>query len=73
MMSDWQAVLKADPTEWLLEEDDPSVRYFTLRDILDRTEDDRTVQKARREIMQRGTVPDLLDRQRQPAYLHAFP
>jgi len=72
-MSDWRTVLKADPTEWLLEEDNPSVRYFTLRDLLDRTEDDRTVQKARREIMRRGMVPDILDRQRQPSYLQSFP
>ena len=29
-MRDWRSVLKADPTEWLLENDNPSVRYFTL-------------------------------------------
>jgi hypothetical protein len=39
-MNDWKSVLKADPTRWLLEEDNPSVRYFTLRDILERPERD---------------------------------
>lgn len=32
---DWKSVLKADPTDWLLEEDNPSVRYFTLKDLMD--------------------------------------
>jgi len=30
---DWKKALKADPTEWLLEPDDPGVRYLALRDI----------------------------------------
>ena len=72
-MSNWKALLKADPTDWLLEEDNPSVRYFTLRDILDRPQDDTGVQTARREIMHTGMVPDILGRQRGPAYLQAFP
>jgi hypothetical protein len=72
-MSDWRAVLKSDPTEWLLEEDNPSVRYFTLRDILDRPDDDRMVQSARREIMHRGIVPDILEKQLSPEYLAAYP
>jgi len=31
---DWKKLLKADPTNWLLEPDDPGVRYFALRDIV---------------------------------------
>ena len=72
-MSNWKAALKADPTDWLLEEDNPSVRYFTLSDILDKPQGDRAVQSARREIMHTGMVPDILDRQRKPAYLQTFP
>jgi len=72
-MSDWRSSLKADPTDWLLQEDNPSVRYFTLRDVLDRPEADAAVQASRREIMRRGMVPELLDRQLQSAYVQAFP
>ncbi len=72
-MSDWRATLKADPTEWLLEEDNPSVRYFTLIDILDMPEDDTVVQTARQEILQSGTVPDILQKQREVEYLKAYP
>jgi hypothetical protein len=35
-MSDWKSVLKEDPTGWLLERDNPSVRYFTLTDVLEK-------------------------------------
>lgn len=72
-MIDWKAGLRADPTNWLLEEDNPSVRYFALTDILDRPQDDMEVQTARREIMHRGTVSNILARQRQPAYLQTLP
>lgn len=33
-MSNWRTVLKADQTNWLLETENPSVRYFTLKDNL---------------------------------------
>jgi hypothetical protein len=36
---------------WLLEPDNPSVRYFTLRHLLDRPENDGETQAARRAIM----------------------
>lgn len=72
-MNDWKSVLKADPTDWLLEDENPSVRYFTLKDILDKTEDDPDVQQAKRKIMQNGIVPDILKKQQEPAYLQAYP
>lgn len=72
-MDDWKAALKADPTDWLLEEENPSVRYFALKDILDRPEDDPEVLRARRAIMEVGVVPELLRRQRDPAYLQDYP
>jgi hypothetical protein len=38
------------PIAWLLEEENPSVRYFALRDILDRREDDVELKKAKAAI-----------------------
>lgn len=72
-MVHWINMLKADPTDWLLEKENPSVRYFTLKDILDRPEDDGEVQAAKGELMQRGIVPGMLQRQREPEYLQAYP
>jgi len=62
-MSDWKSVLNADPTDWLLEKDNPSVRYFTLVDLLGMTEDDTDVRQARQAIMECGVVPLILAKQ----------
>jgi len=63
-MDDWRSKLKADPTQWLLEEGNPSVRYFTLTDILERSERDPEVKETRREIMKIGVVPKILSKQK---------
>ena len=62
-MSDWMSVLKGDPTEWLLEEDNLSVRYFTLTAILDESESQREAKEAKSEIMKVGAVPSILAKQ----------
>lgn len=48
--------------EWLLEDDNPSVKYWTLRNLLDYGEDDFIVSSTRRHIMQNGLVPNILSR-----------
>jgi hypothetical protein len=48
--------------EWLLEDDNPSVKYWTLRNLLDYGEADFLVSSARRHIMQTGPVPNILSR-----------
>jgi hypothetical protein len=72
-MSDWKDALKADPTKWLLEEDDPGVRYFALRDLLDLPQGDPEVERARRAIMERGAVAEILKKQREQAYIEHYP
>jgi len=49
--------------DWLLEEENPSVRYFALRGLLDRPERSAEVRRAKQSIMTSGTVPKILDRQ----------
>lgn len=63
-MNEWKSVLKADQTDWLLEEENPSVRYFTLIDILGCSESDSEVKKARQEITKAGAVPKILSKQK---------
>jgi hypothetical protein len=65
-MKKWQRYLKADPTEWLLEDDNPSVRYFTLKRIFGLSEQHKDVRRARQHIMETGAVPKILALQ-QPA------
>ncbi len=72
-MEQWKSKLKADPTDWLLEDTDPSVRYFTLKDLLDKPETDHAVKDAKQSIMKKGMAPDILYKQQDPAYLKNYP
>ncbi len=67
-MSGWKTVLKADPTQWLLEDENPSVRYYTLRDVLEKPEMDAEVRTARKAIMKDGIVSEILAKQRGGGY-----
>lgn len=60
--------MKANPTDWLLEEDNPSVRYFTLIDILTRSLNDAEVINAKQKIVEKGTVPKILDKEEGGGY-----
>jgi hypothetical protein len=60
--------LKANPLPWLLEEDYPSVRYFTLVDILDAPPQDRRVVAAKKAIMEKGIVPKILAKQKKGGF-----
>jgi hypothetical protein len=62
------AALRADPIPWLLEEENPSARYWTLRDLLDRRADDPEVQAARAAIPAWPPVAELLARQKPDGY-----
>jgi len=53
---------------WLLEEESPSVRYFTLRDLLDREEDDPEVQAAKAAIPTSKVVAKIFSKQRFEGY-----
>ena len=55
---------------WLLEPDpqNPGVRYFALRDLLDRSPDELEVRQARKEMMTSGPVPVILATQHPDGY-----
>ena len=55
---------------WLLESDEsnPGVRYFALRDLLDRTGDDPQVMAAWADVMRTGPIPAILDAQYPDGY-----
>ena len=67
-MFDWTSILKESPIEWLLEEANPSVRYFTLRDILDKNEDDPQVLATKRLIPESPVVKKILRKQNPRGY-----
>ena len=46
-----------DTLAWLLEPDEPSVRYLALKELLGRPDDDPEVTEAKRAIMKLGRPP----------------
>jgi len=60
-VSSWRSYLKADPTDWLLEGDNPSVAYLTLVHLFGESSD-RTI-AAKSAIMSSGIVPSILAKQ----------
>jgi hypothetical protein len=70
MNDEWKSKLKADPLPWLLESDEanPGVRYFALRDLLDRPDDDPELIAAQAEVMRTGPVPAILAAQEPEGY-----
>ncbi|MCC6801502.1 MAG: hypothetical protein IT319_01360 [Anaerolineae bacterium] len=52
-----------DLIRWLLDSPTPSIRYLTLRHLLDRRETDSDVQDARAEMRITGPIPTIFERQ----------
>lgn len=68
VMTDWRERLHADPIDWLLGEDNPSVRASTLIELLERPVDDPDVIAAHQAIMDQGPVPLILEAQHADGY-----
>ncbi len=68
MVAGWPDFLRDDPTDWLLEEDNPSVRYHALRSLVELDEDHSQVASARKAIMAEGPVPAILAAQDPEGY-----
>lgn len=54
--------------EWLLEEENPSVRYFAMTKLQKRSELDNEVAEAKQSIMDFGPVPIILGKQNEAGY-----
>jgi hypothetical protein len=67
-LQNWKDILKADPTPWLLAEDNPSVRYFTLTEIQDKSQGSPEVQTAKKATMTSGAVPKILAKMNPDGY-----
>ncbi|MBN2073986.1 MAG: nitrogen fixation protein NifH [Dehalococcoidales bacterium] len=69
-MANWKDKLNGDPIPWLLENDRsrPAVRYYALRDILGRDENDNEVKAAKSAVMTSGPVPVILAAQQPEGY-----
>jgi hypothetical protein len=64
----WQAQLRGDSVAWLLEKDDPGVRYLALRDLKGLSHDDRELRAARRAAHRHGPIAAILDAMEEAGY-----
>jgi hypothetical protein len=67
-MVNWKAILQESPIDYLLEEDNPSVRYFTLRDILGKEDRDSEVTAAKHAIADSPIVKKIFQKQMPNGY-----
>jgi len=57
----WKEQLNEDSLSWLLEENEPGVRYLALRDLLDLPEDDHELIAAKRKAHIEGPVQTIME------------
>jgi hypothetical protein len=62
------SLILSETIQWLLESENPSVRYFTLTDILGKKGITKEVKNAKHNIMHEGHVPKILDTQHENGY-----
>lgn len=67
-LSNWESMLNKNPLDWLLEENNPSVRYFTLVDILEKSPTSAEVKDAKQKIMRSEIVSKILSKQKEGGY-----
>jgi hypothetical protein len=70
---EYRSFLNDDPTPWLLEPSNPSVRYFALKWLLDKPEGDSAVSAARAAISRSEPVHKIIAAQRPEGYWGSDP
>lgn len=64
----WKNQLRKDSLPWLLETDDPGVRYLALRDLLNLASDDRELKSARKTAHKEGPIAEVLSHMNKEGY-----
>ena len=63
-----ESYIKEELISWLLEDDNPSVRYFVLADLLGKSINNPELIQAKQDILQKGIVPLILSKQKEGGY-----
>ena len=64
----WRNQLRKDSVLWLLESENPGVRYLALRDLLDLDPDDGKLKSARKAAHKEGPIAEVLSQMNQEGY-----
>jgi hypothetical protein len=64
----WKNQLRSDSRPWLLESENPGVRYLRLRDLFDLSSDDKKLKSARRSAHREGPIAHVLSKMDEECY-----
>src|SRR5512143_376952 len=64
----WKNQLRGDSVQWLLDSDNPGVRYLALRDLLDLSPDDKKLKTARKLAHKEGPIRVILSHMEKDGY-----
>jgi hypothetical protein len=64
----WKNQLRSDSLPWLLESENPGVRYLALRDLLDLSPEDRELKSARKAAHKEGPIAEVLSKMNKEGY-----
>jgi hypothetical protein len=64
----WKNQLRKDSLPWLLESDDPGVRYLALRDLFDLLPDDKKLKSTRKTAHKEGPIAEVLSKMNEEGY-----
>jgi len=64
----WKNQLRSDSLPWLLESENPGVRYLAMRDLLDLSPDDKKLKAARKSAHKEGPIAHVLSKMNEEGY-----
>lgn len=64
----WKSQLRGHSLQWLLESENPGVRYLALRDLFDLSPDDKKLKSARKSAHQEGPIGIILSNMKKEGY-----
>ena len=64
----WKNQLRSDSLPWLLESENPGIRYLAMRDLLDLSPDDKKLRSARRLAHKEGPIAHVLSKMNEEGY-----
>lgn len=64
----WKSQLRSDSLPWLLESENPGVRYLAFRDLCDLSPDDRKLKSARKLAHKEGPIAQVLSKMNEEGY-----
>jgi hypothetical protein len=64
----WQNQLRGDAVSWLLESENPGVRYLALRDLMGLSDENAELRSARKRAHKEGPITEILDNMEKEGY-----